>query len=86
MLSGQGNPRTGGKLRPELVSPRASRPEQGIYSGNPQGFLPFILNAFVKASGLEPGDLVLVQVVVHALLFQQPCSHGYPLPTMFSAR
>ena len=35
MLSGQGNPRTGGKLRPELVSPRASRPERGIFSRNP---------------------------------------------------
>ena len=30
MLYGQGNPRTGGNLRPELVSPRASRPERGI--------------------------------------------------------
>ena len=30
MLPGQGNPRTGGNLRPEMVSPRASRPEQGI--------------------------------------------------------
>ena len=29
MPYGQGNPRTGGNLRPELVSPRASRPEQG---------------------------------------------------------
>ncbi len=41
MLSGQGNPRTGGNLRPEMVSPRASCPEQGIYSGNPKGFLPY---------------------------------------------
>ena len=40
MLSGQGNPRTGGNLRPEMVSPRASRPEQGIYSRNAQRLFP----------------------------------------------
>ena len=37
MLSGQGNPRTGGNLRPELVSPRASRLEQGVSARPAQG-------------------------------------------------
>jgi hypothetical protein len=43
MLLGQGTPRTGGKLRPELVSPRASRPEQGIQILKPVGFLTYSL-------------------------------------------